>query len=510
MAPNKLLAVLTVLFSSLQICLAFPKPGIKDLSLELVNPYNVSVKWMTLTLSENATIDFKGACHSVGAATVHLKYRLLITQCASYLDRLEESIVLQGDFGYNPVVGTEWVEIPLDCTASTTGSGDPLQFTEVAPERAWLEDTAYHNTCLDPAKSVSDLMEAVLQARTRRSAPFYKKVKKEVVCKTTKRQVFALVFAAQADPVSNGGVLNVTVAVQVEMKNRWGYLSALDYPNLVFYGIMTALYSLYAFGWLLALMCHYKDLLRVQLWIGAVIALGLVEKVLFFSEYYRGNAEGREGMSLLVAAEMVSAGKRTLARLLVIIISLGVGIVQQGLDSKLVPVVGIGILYFMAASVEGILRAVASSEEVATTEGQVISLAVVLLDAYIITFIYKSIKYTMRILRLLHNTVKLSLHRYFSIAIIFAAVASVAFSMWSYLQFRSSACIKDWQHIWLLNGFWHILFSFLLLFMMVLWRPSEDNSRYAYSSSADLASNEDKPEQMSSEGFESMKMRNLG
>ncbi|XP_065193485.1 transmembrane protein 87B-like [Sycon ciliatum] len=546
MAPSKLLAVLTMLFASLQTCLAFPKPGIEDWSLELVDPGTVSVQWMTLTLAENATIDFKGACHSVGAATVHLKYRLLITQCYHYLDRLEESIVLQGDFGDNPVVGTEWVQIPLDCKASTTGSGDPFQFTELAPEGAWLKDTAYHNTCLDPAAglkgnasedgadksskvppnepaanpagtkkqslsvSVSDLMEAVLQARTRRSAPFYKKVKKEVVCKTTKRRVFSLVFAVQADPVPNGGVLNVTVAVQVEMKNRWGYLSALDYPNLVFYGIMTALYSLYAFGWLLALMCHYKDLLRVQFWIGAVIALGTVEKVLFFSEYYRGNAEGREGMSLLVAAEMVSAGKRTLARLLVIIISLGVGIVRPSLGSKLVLVVGIGIVYFMAASVEGILRAMASSEDVATTTGQVISLVIVLLDVGIIAFIYRSIKDTMQTLRLLHNTVKLSLHRYFSNAIIFAAVASVAFSTWALLQFSSSACIKDWQHIWLLDGFWHILFSFLLLFMMVLWRPSEDNSRYAYSSSVDLASNEDEPEQMSSDGFESMKMRNLG
>ncbi|XP_065194095.1 transmembrane protein 87B-like [Sycon ciliatum] len=546
MAPNKLLAVLTVLFASLQICLAFPKPGIKDLSLELVNPVNVSVKWMTLTLSENATIDFKGACHSAGAATVHLKYRLLITQCASYLDRLEESTVLQGDFGKNPVVGTEWVEIPLDCTASTTGSGDPLQFTEVAPERAWLEDTAYHNTCLDPAAglkgndtedgadksskvppnkpaanptgtkkrslsvSVSDLMEAVLQARTRRSAPFYKKVKKEVVCKTTKRQVFALVFAAQADPVSNGGVLNVTVAVQVEMKNHWGYLSALDYPNLVFYGIMTALYSLYAFGWLLALMCHYKDLLRVQFWIGAVIALGMVEKVFFFSEYNRDNAEGREGMSLLATAEMVSAGKRTLARLLVIIISLGFGIVRPRLGPNLVLVVGIGIVYFTAASVEGISRVVASSEEVATTKGQVMSLAIVLLDVGIIYFIYASITDTMRTLRLRRNTVKLSLYRHFSNAIVFAVVASVAFSTWAYLQFRSSACIKDWQEIWLLDGFWHILFSFLLLSMMVLWRPSANNNRYAYSPLVDLASNEDEPEQMPSDAFEGMKLRNLG
>ncbi|XP_065193329.1 transmembrane protein 87B-like isoform X2 [Sycon ciliatum] len=480
------------------------------------------------------------------------------------------------DYMYFPVLGTEWVNISQNCKASTSGSGEPLLFTELAPERAWLKDTAYNNTCLDPVAglkgnaskavddksskvppnmpvakapswkvstaqvtgvntpavetpvmkepavnptgtkkrslsvSVSDLMEAVLQGRTRRSAPFYKTFEKEVVCTTTKRRVFALVFAAQADPVPNGGVLNVTVGITVEMKNRWGYLSALDYPNLIFYGIMTALYSLYAFGWLLALMCHYKDLLRVQLWIGAVIALGMVEKVLFFSEYYRGNAEGREGMSLLVTAEIVSASKRTLARLLIIIISLGVGIVRPRLGSKVVLVAGIGIVYFIAASVDGILRAMASSEEVATPKGSMLSVAILLLDVGIVYFIYKSIKDTMRILRLLQNTVKLSLHRHFSNAIIFAMVTSMVFCTWAYMQILSSACIRDWQDIWLLNGFWHILFSLLLLFVMVLWRPSEDNSRYAYSSPADLASKEDKPEQMSSDGFESMKMRNLG
>lgn len=84
---------------------------------------------------------------------------------------------------------------------------------------------------------------------------------------------------------------------------------------------------------------------------------------------------------LLIFAELVSALKRTLARLLVIIVSLGYGIVksvsvhallvstqssQRGhrvcvssrprLGTVMHRVVGLGILYFAFASIEGVLR----------------------------------------------------------------------------------------------------------------------------------------------------------
>uniref|UniRef100_A0A3Q4HDP5 GOST seven transmembrane domain-containing protein n=1 Tax=Neolamprologus brichardi TaxID=32507 RepID=A0A3Q4HDP5_NEOBR len=123
----------------------------------------------------------------------------------------------------------------------------------------------------------------------------------------------------------------------------------------MFYMVMCIVYILYALLWFLWAACYWKDLLRIQFWIAGVIFLGMVEKAtvscIFFQHIYFALAPG-----LLIFAELVSALKRTLARLLVIIVSLGYGIVKPRLGTVMHRVVGLGILYLAFASIEGVLR----------------------------------------------------------------------------------------------------------------------------------------------------------
>ena len=41
--------------------------------------------------------------------------------------------------------------------------------------------------------------------------------------------------------------------------------------------------------------------------------------------------------------------------------------------------------------------------------------------------------------------------------------------------------IQDWREVWLRDCFWHVLFAFILVVVMVIWRPSSNSSRFAYS-----------------------------
>lgn len=65
-----------------------------------------------------------------------------------------------------------------------------------------------------------------------------------------------------------------TVGVHVEIKNDYGYLSAADWPLLPFYGFMCIFYVFLGIIWLVMSFMQWRDLLRVQFWIGAVILLG--------------------------------------------------------------------------------------------------------------------------------------------------------------------------------------------------------------------------------------------
>ena len=60
-----------------------------------------------------------------------------------------------------------------------------------------------------------------------------------------------------------------------------GYLSVIDYPLLVFYGCMCAVYIIMGLVWLVLCSLHWRDLLRIQFWIGGVIFLGMLEKAMF-------------------------------------------------------------------------------------------------------------------------------------------------------------------------------------------------------------------------------------
>ncbi|CAB1338450.1 unnamed protein product [Coregonus sp. 'balchen'] len=126
------------------------------------------------------------------------------------------------------------------------------------------------------------------------------------------------------------------------------------YLLVVFYMVMCIVYVLYALLWFMWAACYWKDLLRIQFWIAGVIFLGMVEKAVFCAEYENTNGVG--AACLLIFAELISALKRTLARLLVIIVSLGYGIVKPRLGTVMHRVVGLGVLYFGFAAIEGVLR----------------------------------------------------------------------------------------------------------------------------------------------------------
>ena len=53
---------------------------------------------------------------------------------------------------------------------------------------------------------------------------------------------------------------------------------------------MMAVYALLGLAWSISMCCAYKDLVRLQFWVFAVIILGFLEKIFFVSEYSSINA----------------------------------------------------------------------------------------------------------------------------------------------------------------------------------------------------------------------------
>ncbi|XP_034753382.1 transmembrane protein 87A isoform X3 [Etheostoma cragini] len=296
---------------------------------------------------------------------------------------------------------------------------------------------------------------------------------------------------------------NWNLTVNVVMKGSHGYISITEWPLMIFYMVMCIVYILYALLWFIWAACYWKDLLRIQFWIAGVIFLGMVEKAVFCAEYENTNAVGSASPGLLIFAELVSALKRTLARLLVIIVSLGYGILKPRLGQVMHRVVGLGILYFAFASIEGVLRITGAKDSDLTL---LANIPLALLDSSLCWWIFVSLAQTIKTLKLRRNPVKLSLYRHFTNTLIFAVIASIIFMGWTAKKFRLAECQSDWIELWVEDAFWRFLFSAILFVIMFLWRPSANNQRYAFTPLID-DSDDEEIEEFASTNIDGIKLR---
>ena len=294
---------------------------------------------------------------------------------------------------------------------------------------------------------------------------------------------------------------NVLIELDIEMKSPKGYLSADEYPLLTFYLIMTIVYVFYALAWIIMTLCNCSDLLRVQYWIGVVILLGLMEKAVYFSEYYKVNDIGLSNSQMEKFAGFVACLKRAVSRMLVIIVSLGFGVVKPRLGTNLYKVLGIGAIYFIVALLIQMFEIDVYFNSYSKEGFLVMNLPLVVIDIVIGWWIFKSLLQTMRTLRLRRNTTKLSLYRHFANTIFFCALVSLAMIIYIF-YYHQLGCSEDFANNWFETACWPLLFSVILMVIMVLWRPSANNKRYAYSPmiDGDDSENEDAEEPMLGSG----------
>ncbi|XP_056423177.1 transmembrane protein 87B isoform X2 [Hyla sarda] len=310
------------------------------------------------------------------------------------------------------------------------------------------------------------------------------------------------VFAVQVSSEPKDSKWSLTVSTTMEGPH--GYISASEWSLMIFYMVMCIMYILLGLMWFIWSACYWKDLLRIQFWISAVIFLGMLEKAVFYAEYQNINSTGVSSPGLLIFAELVSAVKRTLARLLVTIVSLGYGIIKPRLGAVMHRVVGIGILYLIFATVEGVMRVIGTKESDLVL---LASIPLALLDSALCWWIFVSLAQTMKTLKLRKNVVKYSLYRHFTNTLIFAILASVIFMAWTTKKFRLTECPSDWMELWVDDAFWRFLFSVVLLVIMFLWRPSANNQRYAFTPLMDDSDDEVEEFLVTDHLAEGMKLR---
>lgn len=264
-------------------------------------------------------------------------------------------------------------------------------------------------------------------------------------------------------------------------KNPSGYLPGRMAPLLTFYGLMSLAYIVLAVAWFSQYIRFWKDVLNLQNYLTAIIALGMFEVTLWYFEYANFNAIGLRPMGITFWAVTFGTVKKTFSRLLILVVSMGYGVVRPTLGGLTSKVILLGATYFLAAEILDIFENVGTINDLSGKARLFLVLPVAILDAFFILWIFTSLSKTLEKLQARRMIAKLELYRKFTNALAVSVIVSVAWVGYE-LYFKATDPYSErWQSAWIISSFWNILTFAFLCVMCALWAPSKNATRYAYS-----------------------------
>lgn len=281
-----------------------------------------------------------------------------------------------------------------------------------------------------------------------------------------------------ADPAQTNQRLN-QFSGHVDFHNVFrGNLPAAEHPKLMFYGLMTLLYVILGAVWLTFCGIHREQIVTVQHFISATIIFLVIEMACqwLYYAYYNNHAidfarfravDGSSSLTttarfLLVLTNVLSAMRDSLSFFLLLIVSMGYGVVRPTIGSVLRKVQILTALHF----VFGVMYSIGIILILLEMNGSWIFLFIFPLAATLTTFlmwILHSLKSTIQYLTNRRQTYKRGMFQRLYYILIGAVVAIMGFFFFSSFLVASNGTSElattSWQYRWfLLDGSLSILY----------------------------------------------------
>ena len=109
-----------------------------------------------------------------------------------------------------------------------------------------------------------------------------------------------------------------------------------------------------------------------------------------------------------------------------------------------------------------------------------------LLDTVTYWWIFLSLTRAISILRLRKQEMKLEMYSRFLIVLAVSAVFSILIVIYQTTLVLTQEEDTMWSSWWTFQAFWQVLYFVLLTALAAIWRPTENNMRYAYVESDDF------------------------
>jgi len=282
--------------------------------------------------------------------------------------------------------------------------------------------------------------------------------------------------------VCDANVGQVTISGTTEWMNPYGHLPGQLFGFLPFYGWMCVVYIVASVMWLLLNALYWKELLHVQNCITGVLTMCLIEMLIWYYDYLYLNNNGVRRSEVFAFGMIISVSRRTIARMLVVAVSMGYGVVKPILGDEKKKILILGAVYWVFAFVFEVFIHYSQTQELPPILRTILTPPVAILDGYFWWWIFASLNETVANLKQKRQIAKLILFTKFSWCLGFSLVIAFVFAFFQLYYVWMKMYLERWDLMWLLEvGFWQALFTVVLFCIMMLWKPSRHASKYAYS-----------------------------
>jgi len=275
---------------------------------------------------------------------------------------------------------------------------------------------------------------------------------------------------------------DVHMTGQIVWMNPYGYLPGELYHFIPLFSYLTLAYIVLSVLWGVLCLIHREDLLFLQHYVTAVIVLGLLESATWYFDYRNFNMTGTRPIGPVIVGVVLSSIKRTLSRLLVLVVCMGYGVMKPSLgNDQKNKVILLGIVYFIFSSIYDVMSSYSQMTFIMQHIRAFFLFPVAALDSLFFLWILQEISSNIQQLTVRQQEAKLKIYQRFWQILITTAIFSVIWAVYQVFVTMGSNEDKRWDTLWAFEGMWHVIYFVVLVAVAILWRPSENATAYAYS-----------------------------
>lgn len=193
----------------------------------------------------------------------------------------------------------------------------------------------------------------------------------------------------------------VVVEGKTIWKNPTGYLPGRMAPLMNFYGFMSLAFVVLGLFWFSQYVRFWREVLPLQNCITLVITLGMIEMALWYFDYAEFNETGVRPIGITISAVTSGSVKRTVSRLIILLVAMGYGVVRPTLGGLTSKVLMLGGTFLLASEVLELVENVGAISDLSGKARLFFVLPVAVLDAFFILWIFTSLSSTLNKLQVI-------------------------------------------------------------------------------------------------------------